>query len=173
MVSGPFLFFYFFYAFINVTSYFLTAKDGGSRVFVFVSVVQAKSGLVLYIFFLYVWEWILIFSVRCPGAQVPSRATKHFESKRSFKNSNGLVFSTVWFMIFNSNLLVLKVVFLLVFFFWLHISEHLVGRLFQHQSKVTAGHSETMWFVGRRWCFVFVQYFINIIIITYCVNDLT
>lgn len=80
-----------------------------------------------------------MFSVRCPGAQVPSRATKHFESKKSFKNSKKkriYIFSKVWFMIFNSNLLMLKV------FFWLHISEHLVGRLFQHQSKVTAGHSD-------------------------------
>lgn len=79
-------------------------------------------------------------------------------------------FSKVWFMIFNFNLLKL------FFFFGLHISEHLVGRLFQHHSKVTAGHSD----VTRpcdSWASVnvlfFVQYFINIIIIIDRVNDLT
>lgn len=47
----------FFYAFINVTSHFLTIKNRGSRVSVFLSVVQAKSGLALYIY-------IFIFSIR-------------------------------------------------------------------------------------------------------------
>lgn len=78
-----------------------------------------------------------MFSVRCPGAQVPSRATKHFESKRSFKNSKKkkkVYFSTVWFMIFNSNLLVLKG------FCFGYIFQSTLW--FQHQSNMTAGHSD-------------------------------